>query len=910
MGNTEAKTAVLDEMGRIRNSNAEDFNTNTFTALLASDVEEETIFQSLNPNDIRELRTQKPGLLCKLIQSSIYVVQKILNRRALFNEEDRTTILNSLRFLSRILPIVFENDDDLFVTKVLWYNTEPHHEIPDDDSDEMEEAMGDVQIRVGNDDNNLQMQKQPYAAVLIDCLMELLFIPGFTVASHQEKLQTMEYYTLDKALVWSPGVGVKGNLHYTSEKFESNRYTVLKCMIALSSITLYSTIESAVDDLNPMLWLLSSRYTKNLSNLFYSLLNTIVTYNPNSSKVPYMNRGNEKTHQYYDICTQAFMIMTDFRMPSYPRLQELLQHSRIHKKCNQVLNSWKRDFDEFSARYRGVSKQTDPNLNINNESHHAQEEEKKAALEEEHETNAPTPSPLIYSNAFMETLSNIRGRDDCVLIYDGICRLLRTLIDSKNTYLYGSVIEIGFQQELIYIFSKFINNNQHFLFHFLFRSDPNKVLVSIVYLLVRSSTDYSQIGLFHMCAFLLMTLSAEREFCVSLNRECTVSLPLDLPLFSGTYGDLLIISLHKVISSHFVGVQAMYEGLLRVVTNVSPYMMNISLIASRKLLDLLGIFMQERYLFKGPEGYVPLVYILESFNNMIQYQYSTSSSLVYMILRCRNVFETLRGFSLFHRPLHPSLTKEPNFVIQEKTEKSAEAEIEERGQESARKTTRQEVQEEEDEKRRAALEESKGLIGQSALPGEDDDEEDGQPARSFSIKEEMKKQEQEEEASKGAEPEKKEGESSGAGRKDSSTLAVINPNAQLNTKDERPHSLPQPWKVSEEWIEDWKAKLPLVPVMKLIYNLYPRVQEFCTENSTTDDAPVVEYIKTTTMVGILPVPHSIFIRKLQESPQTRAWTTSFLWGVIFQRNKNTPMFDSQFIKLFALTTNSNRRAEA
>ncbi len=54
--------------------------------------------------------------------------------------------------------------------------------------------------------------------------------------------------------------------------------------------------------------------------------------------------------------------------------------------------------------------------------------------------------------------------------------------------------------------------------------------------------------------------------------------------------------------------------------------------------------------------------------------------------------------------------------------------------------------------------------------------------------------------------------------------------------------------------------------------------------------------QTTTMVGLLPVPHPILIRKYQPNEYTNLWFTTYIWGVIYLRNTNPPVFDAANIK--------------
>ena len=46
--------------------------------------------------------------------------------------------------------------------------------------------------------------------------------------------------------------------------------------------------------------------------------------------------------------------------------------------------------------------------------------------------------------------------------------------------------------------------------------------------------------------FILLLLSGERNFGVRLNKPYTATVPMDIPVFTGSHADLLIIVFHKV----------------------------------------------------------------------------------------------------------------------------------------------------------------------------------------------------------------------------------------------------------------------------------------------------------------------------------------------------------------------------
>ena len=65
-----------------------------------------------------------------------------------------------------------------------------------------------------------------------------------------------------------------------------------------------------------------------------------------------------------------------------------------------------------------------------------------------------------------------------------------------------------------------------------------------------------------------------------------------------------------------------------------------------------------------------------------------------------------------------------------------------------------------------------------------------------------------------------------------------------------------------------------------------------------DEIAVLEFVRRTTMVGLLPVPHPIVIRKYQPNRYTCLWFTAFLWGTIFMHENQPALFDGRSVSLF------------
>lgn len=145
----------------------------------------------------------------------------------------------------------------------------------------------------------------------------------------------------------------------------------------------------------------------------------------------------------------------------------------------------------------------------------------------------------------------------------------------------------------------------------------------------------------HIGVFILLLLSGERNFGVRLNKPYTATVPMDIPVFSGTHADLLITVFHKIIATGHQRLQPLFDCLLTILVNVSPYLKTLSMVAAIKLLHLLEAFSTPWFLFSSPANHHLVFFLLEIFNNIIQYQFDGNSNLVYTIIRKRQVFHAL-----------------------------------------------------------------------------------------------------------------------------------------------------------------------------------------------------------------------------------------------------------------------------
>ena len=329
--------------------------------------------------------------------------------------------------------------------------------------------------------------------------------------------------------------------------------------------------------------------------VFYSLINTVLGYDPIGWGVPYGNLISTDTAKLVMECAvQALIILLDYGHP-------------IRKST---------DVDTDNTSNNSL-----PNVH-------------------------PNDVEALGFNVFRRILSSIDKVDQLNFIYKGFVRLLNNVHQAESTYLPYSITRIGIEQELLILLWKCLEEIPKFMPYILKHCDITEILVPICYFMLEGRKDPSKVGLMYLCTFTLLKLSGERNFGVSLNKPYQLHLPVDVPLFSGNHADLLIIVLHKLIVSGIDKLSALYNCFLTIICNVSPYCKSLGTVSSVKLVNLFQLFVSPKFLYASESNHIYVAMILETFNNIIQYQYEGNGNIVYAIIRRREIFDGLFNLTL------------------------------------------------------------------------------------------------------------------------------------------------------------------------------------------------------------------------------------------------------------------------
>eukprot|EP00761_Pharyngomonas_kirbyi_P012125 gb/GECH01012152.1/.p1 GENE.gb/GECH01012152.1/~~gb/GECH01012152.1/.p1 ORF type:complete len:838 (+),score=169.44 gb/GECH01012152.1/:1-2514(+) len=796
----------------------------------------EDLFALLSPEDVRKIRKQQTKNLSIIIVKCIQQIYYFSQPKT--QVKDFTSAKNSLRILSRILPVVFEVNDENFIDTLFWNNTLAAHTVdtivPEEEKEPQAKGKepkrnSEEENRNNNDNNQSQEQVKnmgecappdleptpienlgkeelniPLGRVFLEALFEIAFLPTFSMPPSQHDLHVKKtddskdssstngnhsspdahepsdyertFSSMESELLWQSGIASKDQVPGPTNLMVQNRIELLRCFICCFSSTLYVSSNRVEKSNNRFLDVATSVDMPHSATFFFSLLNTICSYDPTGS-LPY-----------------STVLLSD------PQ-EEYVKH------CLLVLN--------IILDYKKGQGST---------------------------------------NAFLKYAGQIKEWKDVRFSAKGFELLLNNHLFASTTYLPSSQKMIDFSEELLVLFWKILEQNQDFRVTVCRMGECNKILIPILYYITTFSGDKSKFAYVQMCTFILLLLSGEREFSVSLNRTVTEKIPFELPIIRDpNYCDLLVIVLQRTISGDRTTkhLRTLYDCMLTIICNVSPYIKSLGMLSSVKLVKMIEMFSSPKFLFATEHNPQHTLLLLQTLSNIIQYQYQGNAHTVYAILRKSDVFHKLAKL------------KVSDFSSKNNSPQSKESE----------------------QKQPSDVNESSG-----------GSKEDESSEKDENIEQKESSTEQEDNKSPGNQDNNSDPE-----QKDPKVVTV---DKEPQTRNAPPSTGNDKFVPTEEWLSEWKEKFNpyLTAIISMINHLIPEIEQLSQGNVTEDE--ILSFFQSTTMVGILPVPHPILIRKYHPNPNTDRWLTTYIWGLVYLQTLYPPLFDASAIKLFSVNVPS------
>ena len=126
---------------------------------------------------------------------------------------------------------------------------------------------------------------------------------------------------------------------------------------------------------------------------------------------------------------------------------------------------------------------------------------------------------------------------------------------------------------------------------------------------------------------MLLTISASRELSMTLNRKYDAKITFDVPEFEGTYLDLIILQVYKLVHSGPRLLKPMYKSLVSVISNLAPYTKQLSKPTCKALVYLVQVFSRKEFLLEKEEHCRVLTNLMEAISYFLCYHDETNERL-------------------------------------------------------------------------------------------------------------------------------------------------------------------------------------------------------------------------------------------------------------------------------------------
>jgi hypothetical protein len=154
------------------------------------------------------------------------------------------------------------------------------------------------------------------------------------------------------------------------------------------------------------------------------------------------------------------------------------------------------------------------------------------------------PGSTPQRNYYRHFLGRLHRPQDFQFIVDGMTRILNQPLQELSSYLPGTQSHVNCAPEILMLFWEITQCNKRFRAFIVDTERAHDFVVLTLFYASECKADPSKQGVVRMCAFLLQTLSVEKNFGVNLNKifggQDSLPASVRIPGFKGTHADFLI----------------------------------------------------------------------------------------------------------------------------------------------------------------------------------------------------------------------------------------------------------------------------------------------------------------------------------------------------------------------------------
>eukprot|EP00762_Andalucia_godoyi_P002398 ANDGO_02673.mRNA.1 Protein HID1 len=581
MGNSNSKAEFSSALESLVSKNVPSGDALWNTVFGISSVTWTEVSHLISFDSVRRMMLFQPANLVSLISRCIEGMELFLASTTQTDTAEQDRVLMYVRILSRIIPLLHEP----------WATT----------------AFMDVyfpgQVDAGHPFSGFWSPSiWQFARKCCRLVMRLLFVPGFTSLLRKRQDQDVVVCSEDEFnpfLCWENGMLVKKGAHTTSAALEKNRTEMLRLVVVMLSDVLHIHSSDMTSIVARAANGQSSTATAGSSKTTAANAAFTPARGPFSDALLLESEDNHAMPHTADLLYSLVNMICSYQPESVvPYAQSILPENPRNETVRMAIIVLAAILDYAPAE-----------------------------------------------NAFHRVFRSIQGIEDLGFVYEGMTRLLSNPMRAASAYLPSSTYVIDFVLPLLTAFFRMLIVNSAFLVFVVNRPTVcQQVVIPLLFFIEEYLPTRPRFRIVECCMYILLVLSSVRQFGIALNEPYDQKAPLYPPNSLGekpTFADLLTVMFFGVMLQGPDWVGSLYECVLTIMANVSPYMKSLNASASSRLVQMCEIFSKPAYLKGTPMNHVFICYLVEILNNLIQYHYEGNVLVVLEILIRRIVFEQL-----------------------------------------------------------------------------------------------------------------------------------------------------------------------------------------------------------------------------------------------------------------------------
>eukprot|EP00826_Nyctotherus_ovalis_P022143 TRINITY_DN17259_c0_g1_i7.p1 TRINITY_DN17259_c0_g1~~TRINITY_DN17259_c0_g1_i7.p1 ORF type:complete len:354 (-),score=72.60 TRINITY_DN17259_c0_g1_i7:28-1041(-) len=286
--------------------------------LIQSNIPTELIMEVLMISDVEFILKENYVLYKKL---TLEIIDHIIKHQHSLASASAMSIC--IELLQRMLVPLFPASE-LYMTLLWESNSNAEVKSAEESLFKTEENKNEVAKEEVKGEVSV---KAPIGMQLTQALVNILFLPDYSIAKLGEQDGgSLDGHGIESRAVWSSGINCKSSKQTKVRQFDANRSRVLSLLLTCIGSSIYHAPNTVP---NYFSICVVNSGLRNLKNLFYSLINTVLGYNWRGLGIPYLSARSNRHEELIGLALQVLYGLIEYVPLSLDKAEELVEKDGV-----------------------------------------------------------------------------------------------------------------------------------------------------------------------------------------------------------------------------------------------------------------------------------------------------------------------------------------------------------------------------------------------------------------------------------------------------------------------------------------------------------------------------------------------------------------------------------------------------